>query len=154
MPFWQFFRMGLDGSALLVPPSIILHRNSKNIFVLGADYSLERLEGKTRKGPFSKVQSGKITVWLAKNTNSSQRVLNCLVLSAPANMIKKYSGCGDLISILPHAYFMLKQSLLTDLIFKFIIFDDYRIQITQNNSNASVHKLYFYILEVVQGCTI
>ena len=39
MPFWQFFRMGLDGSALLVPPSIILHRNSKNIFVLGADLS-------------------------------------------------------------------------------------------------------------------
>ena len=56
------FRMGCDGSALLVWPLRIPHRNSKILFVLGADYFLERLEGKARKGPFFKVQSGKITV--------------------------------------------------------------------------------------------
>ena len=37
-------------------------RNLRNIFVLGSYYSQERLEGKTREGPFFKVQSGKITV--------------------------------------------------------------------------------------------
>jgi hypothetical protein len=37
VPFWQFFRMGWDGCALLVRPSRIPHRNSKIIFVLGAD---------------------------------------------------------------------------------------------------------------------
>ena len=45
VPFWQFFRMGLDGRALLGRPSRIPHRNWKNIFVLGA----ERLEGKIRE---------------------------------------------------------------------------------------------------------
>ena len=55
MPFWQFFRMGWDGCALLVRPSTIPHRNWKILFVLGANWYLERLEGKTRKGPFFKV---------------------------------------------------------------------------------------------------
>jgi hypothetical protein len=36
----------------LAQPSRIPHRNSKIIFVLGADLSLEQLEGKTGKGPF------------------------------------------------------------------------------------------------------
>ena len=63
MPFWQFFRMGWDGCALLLRPSRIPHRNSKNIFALGADEFLVMLEGKLERPHFLKVQSGKITVW-------------------------------------------------------------------------------------------
>ena len=37
VPFWQFFRQGQDGRALLVRPSRIPHRISKIIFELGAD---------------------------------------------------------------------------------------------------------------------
>ena len=62
MPFWQFFRQGRDGRALLVRPSRIPHRISKNLFALGADEFLAMLEGKIRVIPFFKVQSGKITV--------------------------------------------------------------------------------------------
>ena len=62
MPFWQFFRQGRDGRALLVRPSRIPHRISKIIFALGADEFLAMLEGKIRVTPFFKVQSGKITV--------------------------------------------------------------------------------------------
>jgi hypothetical protein len=39
VPFWQFFRQGRYGRALLVLPSRIPHRISKNIFALGADES-------------------------------------------------------------------------------------------------------------------
>ena len=49
VPFWQFFRMGWDGRALLGWPSRIPHRNWKIIFVLGADEYIERLEGKIRE---------------------------------------------------------------------------------------------------------
>ena len=49
VPFWQFFRMGWDGRALLGQPSRIPHRNWKIIFVLGADEYIERLEGKIRE---------------------------------------------------------------------------------------------------------
>ena len=52
VPFWQFFRKGRDGCALIVWPSKIPHRNSKNIFALGADEFLVMLEGKIREGPF------------------------------------------------------------------------------------------------------
>ena len=37
VPFWQFFRQGQDGCALLVQPSRIPHRISKILFALGAD---------------------------------------------------------------------------------------------------------------------
>jgi hypothetical protein len=60
VPFWQFFRQGQDGRALLV--SRIPHRISKIIFALGADEFLAMLESKIREAPFFKVQSGKITV--------------------------------------------------------------------------------------------
>ena len=40
VPFWQFFRMGWDGCALLVWPSRIPCRNSKILFGFGADYFL------------------------------------------------------------------------------------------------------------------
>ena len=63
MPFWQYFRMGWDGRALLVWPSRIPHRNQKNIFVLGSYESLERLKCKIGEAHLFKVQSGKITVW-------------------------------------------------------------------------------------------
>ena len=62
VPFWQFFRQGRDGRALLVRPSRIPHRISKFLFALGADEFLEILEGKIGEAPFFKVQSGKITV--------------------------------------------------------------------------------------------
>jgi len=52
VPFWQFFRQGRSGRALLVWPSRIPHRISKNIFALGADEFLEMLEGKIREAPF------------------------------------------------------------------------------------------------------
>ena len=60
MPFWQFFRQGRDGRAVLVRPSRIPHRFSKNIFALGADEFLAMIEGKIRVTPFFK---GKKTVW-------------------------------------------------------------------------------------------
>jgi hypothetical protein len=52
VPFWQFFRQGRDGHALLVQPSRIPHRISKIIFALGADEFLTMLEGKIRVTPF------------------------------------------------------------------------------------------------------
>ena len=52
VPFWQFFRLGRDGRALLVRPSRIPHRISKTLFLLGADEFLAILEGKTREAPF------------------------------------------------------------------------------------------------------
>ena len=48
-------------SAAIKNPSM----NWKIVFVLGSYESLERLEGKTREDAFLKVQSGKITVWIA-----------------------------------------------------------------------------------------
>jgi hypothetical protein len=44
--FWQFFRQGRDGHALLVRPSRIPHRISKIIFVFSADEFLAMQEGK------------------------------------------------------------------------------------------------------------
>jgi hypothetical protein len=52
VPFWQFFRQGWDGRALLVRPSRIPHTISKIIFASGADDFLAMLEGKIRVGPF------------------------------------------------------------------------------------------------------
>ncbi len=49
VPFWQFFRMGWDGRALLGRLSRIPHRNWKILIVLGADEYIERLEGKIRE---------------------------------------------------------------------------------------------------------
>ena len=54
VPFWQFFRQGWDGRALLVRPSRIPQRISKYPFALGADEFLEMLEGKIRVIPFFK----------------------------------------------------------------------------------------------------
>ena len=59
VPFWQFFRQGRDGRALLVRPTRIPHRISKILFALGADEFLAMLEGNIREASF---QSGKITV--------------------------------------------------------------------------------------------
>ena len=49
VPFWQFFRKGRDGRALIVQPSRIPHRISKILFALGADGFLVMLEGKIRE---------------------------------------------------------------------------------------------------------
>ena len=52
VPFWQFFREGQKGHALLVRPSRIPHKISKILFELGADESLAMLDGKIREAPF------------------------------------------------------------------------------------------------------
>ena len=52
VPFWQFFRQGRDGRALLLWPLRIPHRISKIIFALGADEFQAMLEGKIREAPF------------------------------------------------------------------------------------------------------
>ena len=52
VPFWQFFRRGRDGRALLVRPSRIPHRISKNLFAFGADKLLAMLDGKIGEAPF------------------------------------------------------------------------------------------------------
>ena len=52
VPFWQFFRQGWDGRALLVRPSRIPHRISKILFALGADEFLAMIEGKIGEAPF------------------------------------------------------------------------------------------------------
>ena len=52
VPFWQFFKQGWDGLALLVWPSRIPHRISNILFALGADEFLAMLEGKIREDPF------------------------------------------------------------------------------------------------------
>ena len=49
VPFWQFFRKGRDGRALILWPSRIPHRNPKILFALGADEFLVMLEGKIRE---------------------------------------------------------------------------------------------------------
>ena len=58
VPFWQLFRQGRDGRALLVQPSRIPYRISKLFLALGGDEFLAMLEGKVREAPFFKVQSG------------------------------------------------------------------------------------------------
>ena len=58
VPFRQFFRMGWDGCALLVWPSRIPQRNSKILVVLGANQSLESLDGKIAKDPNLDAYSG------------------------------------------------------------------------------------------------
>ena len=63
VPFWQFFKQGRDGCALLVRPSRIPHRTSKILFAFGADEFLAMLKHKIKEAPFFKVRSGKITVW-------------------------------------------------------------------------------------------
>ena len=62
VPFWQFFRQGRDGRALLVRPSRIPDRISKILFALGADEFLAMLEVKIGGPHFLKVRSGRITV--------------------------------------------------------------------------------------------
>jgi len=52
VPFWQFFRQGRDGRALLVQSSRIPRWISKIVFALGADDFLAILEGRIREGLF------------------------------------------------------------------------------------------------------
>ena len=52
VPFWQFFRQGWDGRALLVRPLRIPQRISKILFLFGANEFLAMLEAKIREAPF------------------------------------------------------------------------------------------------------
>ena len=61
MSFWQFFRMGCDGCALLVQPLKSDHSKWKILLVLSSYEYLERLEGKTRDGIFFMLKYSKIT---------------------------------------------------------------------------------------------
>ena len=63
MPFWQFFRMGWDGHALLGRPSKISHRNWKIIFVFGADEYLEEWKAKLESAYSFMLEYSEITVW-------------------------------------------------------------------------------------------
>ena len=66
VPFWQFFRQGRDGRALLVRPLRIPHRISKILFALGADEILAMPEG--IEGAYSfMLKYSKITVCLASD---------------------------------------------------------------------------------------
>ena len=66
VPFWQFFRQGRDGRALLVWLSWIPHRISKFLFGLGADQflAMQCWKEKLERPHFFKVQSGRISVCL------------------------------------------------------------------------------------------
>ena len=70
MSFWQFFRQGWDGRALLVRPSRIPHWIWKILFVLSSYEFLAMLEGKIWKCPFFRVQSDEITVWMGYSSPS------------------------------------------------------------------------------------
>ena len=86
MPFWLFFRMGSDGR--LCPVNLVLNNPSqelKNSFFWDADLSLERLEGKTKRAHFLKVQSDRITVWLESKSkffaiDACGRTVHCNVV--------------------------------------------------------------------------
>ena len=52
VPFWQFFKKGRDGLALILRPSRIPHGISKILFALCADEFLAMLEGTIRDAPF------------------------------------------------------------------------------------------------------
>ena len=52
VPFWQLFKKGRDGRALLVGPSRIPHRISKIFFVYVSYEFLVILEGRIRETPF------------------------------------------------------------------------------------------------------
>ena len=62
LPFWQFFRMGWNGYALLGRPSRIPHRNWNISFVFGADECAERLEAKLASAYSFMLKYSKITV--------------------------------------------------------------------------------------------
>ena len=80
--------MGWDGCALLVQPSVIPHKNSKILFVLGSYEYLERLEGKIRKCLFNFISKySKITVW-----TQNDRVFNSKRI--PLGLIKKLRESG------------------------------------------------------------
>ena len=84
VPFWQFFRKGRDGRALIVWPSRIPHRNTKILFALGADEFLV-----IREAPFFKVQSGKITVWACFDIYVDKAYLQVIQSFLPEHLSKK-----------------------------------------------------------------
>ena len=65
MSFWQFFKKGWDGLALLVQPLKSNRGNWKILFVLGSYEYLKRLKGKIRDGIFFVLKNQIITVWSA-----------------------------------------------------------------------------------------
>ena len=75
MPFWQFYRQGRDGRALLVWPSRIPRWISKILFALGFYEFLAMLEAKLERPHFLKVQSGKITVVTLYLLSIGQRLI-------------------------------------------------------------------------------
>ena len=62
MPFWNFFRIGWDGRALLVGPSRTPHRNKKVFLFWVLMTPWKDWKAKLERPHFLKVQSGKITV--------------------------------------------------------------------------------------------
>jgi hypothetical protein len=62
VPFGQFFRMGLDGRALLVQPSKVSCRNSKIFLFWVSITPYKDWKEKLERAHFAKIQSVKITV--------------------------------------------------------------------------------------------
>ena len=92
MPFWQFFRKGWDGRALLVRPSKMHHRMWKNLFVLGADEYLKRLEAKLERAYSFMLKYSKITVWMTHQDkmcadSSAANILHCFGPSCHINQL-------------------------------------------------------------------
>ena len=94
MPFWQFFRQGWDGRALLFSaalkhPSQDFKRKKKS--QKSADEFLAILEGKIRVTPFFKVQSSKITVCILKQIEISSFLTD--LLSIPLDKLLSFRHC-------------------------------------------------------------
>ena len=91
MPFWQFFREGRDGHALLVQPSRIPRWIWKILFALGAYEFLATRKAKLEGALFCRVQSGKKTVWANFNFLPNKLIFCC----------EKYSRgetiCGNMV---------------------------------------------------------
>ena len=93
MPFWQFFRMGWYGCALLVWPSRIPHRIWKILFALGADEFLAMLEGKIREAKTVWAKHSVLVTFQfpAKNANGNLNATKMfsLIFSSP-NLIYNF----------------------------------------------------------------
>ena len=97
MPFWQFFRMGWDGHALLVRPSKMHHSIWKILFVLGAYEYLERQEGKIRKCLFFYVK----ILWnnsVTTNCHSRIEINQNHLFQTPFYLVKIIAHCVHLFT--------------------------------------------------------
>ena len=100
IPFWQFFRKGWDGRALLVRPSKMHHSIWIFCFVLGANKYLERLEAKLESAYSFLLKYSKMTVCGAYCiSNYSEWVavfLRSTLWQPPFYLVKIIAHCAHL----------------------------------------------------------